>query len=66
MTPTDLINDFAKNKRWGRIELVFRSGEVVFYKKEETFVPHTEKNSVNAAPRKEEYGSDYRDFSAHQ
>lgn len=62
MTPNDLLSDFAKNRKWGSIELVYRNGVVVFFKAVETFMPHNEKNSMREAPRMEN-GADHRDFS---
>lgn len=52
MTPEQLISDFKKNRKYGNIELVFKDGDIVFYKAAETFVPAYEKNS-DGMPRRE-------------
>jgi len=52
MTPSQLLDDYAKNKRFGSIEFVYKCGNIVFVKKVETLITSApyEKNSM-AAPR---------------
>jgi hypothetical protein len=50
MKPTQLLEDFASNKRYGSIEFVYKGGNIVFVKKIETLIPEApyEKNSMEA------------------
>lgn len=59
MTPAELLSDYAKNKRFGSIEFVYKGGNIVFVKKVETLItaPY-EKNSMEA-PRGE-HGVNHR------
>jgi hypothetical protein len=62
MTPTQLLDDYTKNKRYGSIEFVYKDGNIVFVKKVETLLTTAsyEKNST-AAPRERENGVNHRD-----
>jgi hypothetical protein len=62
MSPSQLIDDFTKNHRYGSLEFEFRAGELTFVRKKETLIPASasyEKNSM-VAPRGE-HGVNYRD-----
>lgn len=52
MTPSQLLDDFTKNHRYGSIEFEYRAGQLVFVRRKETLVPHNEKNST-VVPRTE-------------
>ncbi len=66
MTPSQLLDDYTKNKRYGSIEFVYKDGNIVFVKKVETLITSAsyEKNST-AAPRGD-YGVNHRDFPKNQ
>lgn len=53
MTPSQLLDDFTKNRRYGSIEFEYRAGELVFVRRKETLIPATYEKNSTVVPRRE-------------
>jgi hypothetical protein len=62
MRPSDLLDDFTKNHRYGSIEFEYRAGELVFVRRKETLIPATHEKNSTVVPRRDD-GTHERDFS---
>ena len=60
MTPSQLHDDFTKNRRYGSLEFEYRAGELVFVRRKETLIPATHEKNSTVVPRREN-GTHYRD-----
>ena len=54
MTPTQLLDDFTKNRRYGSIEFEYRAGQLVFVRRKETLIPATYEKNSTVTPRMED------------
>ena len=56
MTPSQMIDDFAKRKGYGSLEFEFRDGEITFIRRKETFITVTHGKNPTVAPTRGEHG----------